>query len=150
MGELVRGSRILGTSPKGKVLEITFRGTHEWTHGREMNEYIKENLAEHNPAAVVFNLLEYQYAFGDDVTGLFRASVDLLELKTPDARNFRPVCIIARGTTYASLYDYFKSSRILDAFRIDFVSTLESALERLRERTGEMSLELPTGENDAV
>ena len=53
MSQLVSESRILGTSPQGDVLEISFRGTHERSHGGKMNEYIHEKLKEHAPAAIV-------------------------------------------------------------------------------------------------
>jgi len=132
MSELGCESRILGPSSQGKILEIAFRGTHELRHGWEMDHYIRKKLADHRPAAIVFNLLDYQYVFGNDVTGLFTASIDR------DAKGFqmRPVCIVATGTTYTSLYNLFKSAKIIDALGIEFVSTVESALQRLTEKLG--------------
>jgi len=132
MSELGCESRILAKSSQGKVLEITFYGTHECSHGGEMDRYIRERLAEHSPAAIIFNLLNYQYVFGNDVTGLFTASIDR------DAKGFqiRPVCIVATGTTYTSLYSFFKSAKLIDALGIEFVSTVESALQWLREIRG--------------
>jgi hypothetical protein len=65
MSELGCESRILGPSSQGKTLEIAFHGTHELEHGGEMNRYIQEKVAEHNPAGIIFNLLDYRYVSGN-------------------------------------------------------------------------------------
>ena len=135
MSQLVSESRVIGT-PIGDVLEITFRGIHEWTHGSEMNRYIEKKLAEARPAAILFNLLDYEYVFGNDVTGLFTASFDREEEKL----QIRPVCIVATGTTHRSLYNFFKSAHLLDTLKIEFATSVEHGLQCLRERLSENSV----------
>ena len=135
MTQLVSESRIFGTLPQGNILEISFRGTHECSHGGEMNRYIREKLEEHAPAAIVFNLLDYQYVWGNDVGVLFWASI-----VHRNPKEIRPVCILATGTTYTSLYNLSKDSKLIDVFKIEFASTEELALERLRERLGNRSV----------
>ncbi len=129
MSELICESRILEAFPAGDILEIAFRGIHEWTHGREMSRFIKQTIGDSSPAAVVINLLDYEYRFGDDVSGLFEAFIDR-------KRNvLRPSCIAATGLTHESMYPFFARSRIFEAFQVQFVSSVEEALERLRERS---------------
>ncbi len=135
MGQLVSESEIIGT-PRGDVLEITFRGIHESGHGREMNRYIEAKLAETRPVGILFNLLDYEYVFGNDVTGLFTSSFD----RSGKKLRIRPICIVATGKTHRSLYESFKSSRLLDALRIEFTSGVEPGLQRLRERLAENSV----------
>ncbi len=130
MSELVSGSRILDRSVKGDIVEITFRGTHEWTHRGLMAQFIQDTLSTCPVTGVVINLLEYHYLYGDDVSGLFEASLDRTGKKP------RPCSIVARGETHKSLYDFFKSSMMLDVLQLYFASSVDEALQELRHRLG--------------
>lgn len=125
MSYLVAESQVLQISPLGTVVEISFRGTHEWTHGNEMHRYVEKVVSERRPAAIVFNLLDYRYVFGNDVTALFTAAYD------QDAKKLRPVYIAATGTTYTSLYNLFETGRIQESLGIEFVDSVEEAVQRL-------------------
>ena len=133
MGELVCEWRILETLASGSVLEVTFRGVHDSNHGGEMDRHVSEKIKRDPPAAILFNLLDYEYEFGDDVTALFSSSL----VREPRGLRLRPVCIVAAETTHTSLCNFFKSVKLLDACKIEFMSTVESALVRLRERLEE-------------
>jgi len=125
MSHLIAESRVFQLPRLGTVVEISFRGTHEWTHGSEMHLYVEKMISENRPAAIVFNLLDYRYVFGNDVTALFTAAYD------PEAKKIRPVYIAATGTTYTSLCNLFKTSKIQQAFGTEFVESVEDALQRL-------------------
>jgi hypothetical protein len=129
VSQLESYSRIV-QSPEGVILEISFRGIHEWTHGAEMNRYMEAQVTEVEPVAVLFNLLDYEYVAGNDVTALFTASFYRWEKGFP----VRPVCIAATGTTHRSLYQFFESTQVRDAFGIDFVPSVELGLLCLKER----------------
>src|SRR5262245_57345272 len=134
MSQLVSESRIVETV-KGDVLEITFHGIHQWTHENEMNRYIEGKIAETLPAAILFNLLDYEYAFGNDVTGLFTASF----YTTDGPRRIRPVCIVATRTTHKSLYKLFKSAHLLGVLDIGFAPSLEQGLQYVTARLSQKS-----------
>lgn len=130
MSRLSCDSRVIAT-PAGNVLEITFRGIHEWSHGGEMDRYVEDKLTETRPAAVLFNLLDYEYVSGNDVTALFSASFDRDGKK---GARIRPVCIVATGTTHRSLYSFFEDTQLLDAFAIEFASSEAPGLQHLKAR----------------
>jgi hypothetical protein len=112
-------------------LEVSFNGAHEWVHGRQMATAVRDAIAAHSPtAAVVINLLGYNYQAGDDISGLFEAFID------HNRRAPRPACIVATGTTYASMRAFFASARLLDAFQLEFVTSLEDAVAWLRQEPG--------------
>lgn len=120
------------TVAQGDILEVVFRGTHEWTHGSAMQRCVEEAIAVKAIAAILFNLLEYRYVAGNDVTVLYTSALD----RTTPALRIHPVCIAATGTTHESLYGWFKSAKIVDACQVDFTDSVEAGLRRLRARLG--------------
>jgi hypothetical protein len=128
VSHLVAESRVFQILRLGTVVEIRFRGTHEWTHGNEMHRYVEKIVSENGPAAIVFNLLDYRYVFGNDVAAFVTAAYDR------EAKRICPVHIAAAGTTYTSLLNLFKISRIQQAFSIEFVESVEAAVQRLAGR----------------
>ena len=75
----------------------------------------------------MINLLDYQYEAGDDISGLFEAFIDRGRQAT------RPACIVAMGTTYASMRAFFAGAKLLETFPLQFVSSVDDALAWLRE-----------------
>ena len=129
MGTLSCKMRVLEKLRDGQILEISFRGTHEWTHGQEMEGFLKTALVENpEPVAVVFNLLDYRYVYGNDVSCFCTAAFDRTN------KTIRPVAVVARGRTRDSLYNLYKSGKLLDVLGIEFVSTVNEGLELVRAR----------------
>jgi hypothetical protein len=124
MGTLNREWGILETCAAGEILEVSFRGEHDWTHGKEMEECLSSALAD-CPGAVafVFNLLEYRYVFGNDVSCFLTAAYDRTRKRK------RPVAVIATGTTHCSLRNLYESGKLLTVFPIEFFSTVADGLE---------------------
>ena len=131
MSQLECDSKVYGASPQGQILEIIFRGTHEWTHGREMLRYVEKMLAECPATGFIINLLDYEYVGGHLGAPLIAVAYDR------DTKRVCPVCVVMTGATYTSLYRYLKITKLIDVLRVEFASTVESALQRLRERLGE-------------
>lgn len=136
MSELLAKTRVVDTVAQGDILEVVFRGTHDWTHGHAMQRCVEEALAVKAIAAILFNLLEYQYVAGNDVTVLYTAALD----RTTPTLRIRPVCIAATGTTHDSLYGWFKSGKIIDGCQVDFADTVATGLRRLRARLGGLTV----------
>jgi hypothetical protein len=124
--QLLTESRVFDISPLGIVAEISFQGIHDWTHGNEMARHIQRIASENRPAAIIFNLINYQYVFGNDVMPLFVAALD------QEAKKPRPVYIVATGRTHKSLYNLFKQTGALQkAIDVQFVESVEEAIRRL-------------------
>ena len=136
VSELLAEARVVETVSQGDILEVVFRGTHEWTHGHAMKRCVDEVIAVKAIAAILFNLLEYRYVAGNDVTVLYTLALD----RTTPTLKIRPICIAATGTTYESLYGWFKSAKIIDACRVDFADSVATGLRRLRARLGGLPL----------
>ena len=125
MTQLVGESRVVDT-PKGVVLEIIFRGVHNRSHGTQMSAFITGQLAETSPVAILINLLEYKYVFGNDIGAAVIA--------TFRHRPIIPGCIVATGTTHSSLHNLMSISRLLESFPLEFASSLEEGLQCLSAR----------------
>lgn len=136
MSELLAESKTIEIAAQGEVLELVFRGKHEWTHGCEMERHLQDALAGRTVAAILFNLLEYEYVFGNDVTALFTAAWD----RTGVTTTIRPVCITATGITHSSLYELFKQGKLIEGFRIEFADTVATGLLKLRTRLAERAV----------
>jgi hypothetical protein len=134
MSELLAEARVLETVAQGVILEVIFRGSHEWTHGNAMQRCVDEALAVKGAiAGILFNLLEYRYVAGNDVTVLYIAALD----RTTPVLRIRPVCIVATGKTRDSLYAWFTGAKIIHACKVDFADTVATGLKRLRAHLGD-------------
>ena len=132
--ELHSESRVIESVARGDILVVTFHGVHEWAHGREMDRVFKDAVAGRRVAAILFNLLEYEYVGGNDVDCLVYGGGGP---GGEPGNRIRPVCIVASGRTRSSLHGFFRDSQILDVFRIDFADTVEDGLLRVRTRIAE-------------
>jgi hypothetical protein len=126
MGKLECSSAIREMTGSRALLEIVCRGVHEWEHGNQIADYIRERIDAERPVAIVLNLLEYDYEFGNDMVGLFFAWVH------GAGEQIRPVCIAAQGRTRESLEALFRASGELP-FEIVFASSPQAAVAGLRE-----------------
>jgi hypothetical protein len=124
MRTLECSSSILETNAAGPVLEVAFRGLHDWEHGRTMDAYIRERVDAELPAAIVINLLEYDYEFGNDLAGLFAAWLH------PSGR-VRPVCIAAHGRTLRCLKSLFQGAGVILPFPVRFAESRGAALSEV-------------------
>lgn len=88
---------VLKTQHGDSVLQATFTGQHHCTHGGQMLEFMKSIPIQKPVSAIVVNLLDHDYEFGNDVAGLFLVGFERAN------RRMRPVCILAQGLTRASL-----------------------------------------------
>jgi hypothetical protein len=112
MDEFASSWRVLSA---GSVIEFTFAGVHHWTHGPQMMSYVESVLAQQSAARIVINLHDYSYEFGNDLFGLFTA----VGFDRP-TRQVRPVCVVARGQTKASLRSLLAAGKMGN---ITFVTT---------------------------
>ncbi len=112
----------------GDVVEICFRGRHDASHAPLMGDFIGRTIALHHPVGVLFNLLGYRYAAGDDIGVLLTAFV------RREGPGPRPGCIVANGGTARSLRRLFDMTKVSEVFGIEFVGTVEEGLATLSRR----------------
>jgi hypothetical protein len=94
MNQIRCGHSILEATPQGTILEVAFSGVHEHGVGLQVGKYVEETVHQINPAAVVLNFLEFEYAFGDDIAGIQWAFF----IRSADERiTIRPCAIVAKG-----------------------------------------------------
>jgi len=120
---------VLEKRTEGIILEIRFNGVHHWKHGNEMLDYIQEAIETHNPAAIVINLLEYEYIFGNDIFApIFFALHDQKQ------GSIRPCSVVAVGHTAKSLESLIDASNIrtLGKINIKILKNIEAAQEEIR------------------
>ena len=110
-------SKVLSTSPEGSVIEFTFRGQHQRTHGSKIKEYIDSVLEKESVSGIVIDFLDYSYEFGNDLFALFMVGYERR------SGVIRPVCVVARGLTQASLVSLLKASNAESACDVTFVAT---------------------------
>lgn len=126
MNDLLIRSAMLEGAPQGEILHVSCHGVHDWTHGPRIGDYIQDALAGSPVAAVVIDLLEYEYVFGNDLAALFVAFYD------KSSKTLRPSCIVATGKTRTAIEALFRAGHMLSVVDLTFVSTVEEALGDLR------------------
>ena len=87
---------------QGRLLEICFEGTYPPgslgnEHARKMIDFASKMIAAEKPGAVLYNLLQLNYSWGDTIVGLARPLVDT------EHNTILPACIYAEGSTAAAL-----------------------------------------------
>lgn len=115
--ELTIRVQILEETEKGAILEIAFKGIHDhnWPHGRRINSFVKEEVRKINPAAIVFNFVEYRYDFGNEIADPILVAP--LACEHPAAL---PFAIVAEGITSRSLKSLFAPSKLETVFKYEF------------------------------
>jgi hypothetical protein len=124
----------LWESHDGPAVAISFRGFYPSgslgnEHAELMRDYVSQVVAQVNPAAVLFDLTDLDYEWGDAICTM------VLPLRTKD-KTFRPFCLIAVGPTAVALRPLFTANFIFGAFggklfenRQDGVAHLMSQVE---------------------
>lgn len=130
-------TRILEKTGAGSIILIAFSGDYPpGSAGNETAQQMKTDVinavAEFSPMAVVFDLSELKYVWGDAITGIF------LALRR-SSRDFLLSAVVARGETRKALMDLLSQSRLLSVFNIDFFDGLDQALRHLNERLSKAS-----------
>ena len=133
MNDLVLRSAILEGTSGGGILRVSCHGVHDWTHGPRIAEYAQSLLATNAVAAVIIDLLEYEYMFGNDLAALFVVFND------KNAKTLRPTCIVAAGKTRTAIEALFREANMLSCLDLTFAFTIEAAVDALRRQLATLS-----------
>ena len=129
MGEFTTSWTAIPAPNMGTVIEFTFNGVHDWTHGPKIKQYIEAILSRESAAALIINWDGYTYEFGNDLFCVFiTAAFD------EAARRFRPVCVLAHRRTELALKSLFAANNTADLFDITFANTRAQLLEWLHNK----------------
>jgi hypothetical protein len=128
---LCESSPLLKTE-RGFIVEIVFSGSYgEGSQGnpeaREMAAYVMAVVKNDRPAAILFNLTNLQYEFGD---GGIALPLMLNE------KSVIPACFVANGTTAQALQWFFQRDVIFGIAGFKLFPDREQGLAFLKERTG--------------
>lgn len=126
------GCRPLVKTERGVILEITFaghlgEGSRDNLDANEMKAYVTAVVENDRPIAIVFNLTDLRYDFGDAIGGI---AVPLI-LKRKSAI---PACFVANGETARALQWFFGKNMIFGVAGFKLFSDHEQGLAFLRER----------------
>ena len=131
MGVLCK-SRSLVETDQGPIWEIAFAGrfgdgSHGNSDAKVMMAYVTRVVKNDRPTAVVFNLSNLQYEFGDAIGGI----VFPLILK---GKSVIPACFVANGTTAKALQWFFQKNMIFGFAGFKLFSDRERGIAFLRAR----------------
>jgi hypothetical protein len=132
MGELKSNWSLLQEPGRASALRFTFQGEHDSSHGNRMIDSMTSILKAQSPSMIVFDLLDYDYVFGNDVVGFFMVAID------QELNRLRPVCLLAQGRTSTSLQNLFPSGQIDTMIDVTFVETNDEAARWLQEKADEI------------
>ena len=124
-------SQSIVETPDGRILKISFAGNlQEGSAGNdeaaEMKRIIEKSVAEASPDAVVFDLSELQYSWGDAFCQI------ALPLRRSDG-TFRPSCIVAIGKTADSLSALLTPNFLLGFAGVSLYNRVDVAIQHLSE-----------------
>jgi len=110
-------TRILEETDRGTIQEIAFKGIHDhlWPAGWRIQEFIKEEVRKVMPDACLFDFLEYEYEFGNEIAGPIMAP-----MLAHGAPPFAPIAIVAQGNTARSLKSLFVGCNLGKVAEIEF------------------------------
>lgn len=126
LSELKKASNVRQGEGDRPLVIFKFSGTHDYTHGRQMDEYMKSMVRA--PAdGVIIDLLDYEYVYGNDVTVLFMAGFD------QQSQALGAVCVVAVGATRAGLESLLAATKFTSEGGLDVavVPTIEEARQAL-------------------
>jgi hypothetical protein len=118
---------VLESTDQGPILEILIRGTHKDGVGNHVAQAVRAAVDTHQPAAVVINLLEFEYRWGNDIGGIIAAFIDRTH------KTLRPGGILAQGKTESALRSLFELG-VKDALEFEYFDSIDAALVYLRAR----------------
>jgi hypothetical protein len=123
---------MLTRTEAGSIILISFSGDYPAGSAgnevaREMEAVVTNAVAEFAPVAVVFDLSELDYTWGDAIAGIFWAL-------RRDSGDFLPSCVVAKEETGKALVDLVTQSQLSGVFKTDFSHEISQAMEHLAKR----------------
>jgi hypothetical protein len=137
MHDLHSDSSVLSETAKGPIVGIAFRGTYPpGSAGNPMaavmRQYVEEGLALHQPAAILFDLTQLDYVWGDAVS---RIALPILQQRQI-APATCPVCVVAAGKTAEALKPLFAPTFFFGIARAQLAGSIDEGLRILAEAMG--------------
>ena len=123
---LEKSARIIEKTDAGPLIEICIKGTHNDYCGNDLIDYIQSTVKDLKPSAILLNLGDFKYSFGNDIGAILFPFLEGQTLK------FRPFCIIASGCTAKSLKSLFEFTKVPDIVNAKYFEDTKDGLEYLR------------------
>jgi hypothetical protein len=95
-----------------------------------MKAYTAEVVKRERPIAVLFNLTELRYKWGDAIGGIAFPLLDR------ERSSFTPACVVAKGKTAQALQWFFQDRVIFGLAGFKLFTEAEQGLEFLQKQLG--------------
>jgi len=133
MGVLCESRPLLKTQ-RGLIVEIAFAGHFgDGFQGNldanEMKTHVEKVVKNDRPIAVLFNLTNLHYEFGDAIGGAIAVPLLIIEKKS-----WIQACFVASGKTAQALQPFFNKNMIFSVAGFKMFPDHEQGLASLRER----------------
>jgi hypothetical protein len=122
------GSKVLEATMTGPIVEVTFEGQDDVDRGHKMFAYLQDQISNHEPIAIVLNLLGCRQMFDSDVGAIVPAFIH------SDAKTRRPCAIVAQGKAARSVRSLLDVSQLARTFRVEVFEDRGDALDFLRRQ----------------
>ena len=105
---------LIKNTDKGPIVKVIFHGIYPPggqgnPHAAVMFEYLRQVVSKENPAAVLIDLTELKYTFGNSIGGIAYT----LGSEKKDGLSIIPACVVAKGETAKALSWFFEDSQPL-------------------------------------
>ena len=129
---------VIGRRSDGPILHIAFAGQYPPGSignptARRMREFTAAAVSEHAPAAIIFDLLELEYRWGDAICSIAQPLLG-------EDGMLLPARILTKGDTAAALAPLLGPNWMLGIFGVRSSETLKSALHDLLRCDGRFPL----------
>ena len=98
---------------------------------KAMTKYAVESYGRHSPDAVMFDLTELEYIWGDAIAGI---AVALIQ-HTHECPLLFPACVVARGRTYKALKALFEPKWAFGVAGMRLFTTIDQGMIYLHDAT---------------
>ena len=122
---------IVDKTPQGNIVHILFSGFYPSggrgnKHATEMSKYVQEVVNSEQPAAVLLDLRDLDYDFGDALGGIVLPTIE------KETRKQIPSCVLAHKSQRRSLKWFFEPNVVWGLLGLKLFHTLSDAIEHLR------------------
>ena len=127
---------LIKNTDTGPIVKVIFRGKYPPggqgnPHAAMMFEYLRQVVSKENPAAVLIDLTELKYTFGNSIGGIAYT----LGSEKKDGLSIIPACVVAKGETAKALSWFFEDGQILKfIYHMELFTSNKKGIEFLEKK----------------
>ena len=134
-----RGVKCSASVIRSSILSLSYRGIYPYgSKGNEiarfMSNYTLEAYRQYLPKAILFDLSDLDYEWGDAICGL----VQVIIRERHELSLSIPTCVLAQGGTYESLKPLFESGFLFTYTGTELIAKRDVAISYLLDSLDEL------------